>query len=83
MGHVAQMGERCIYCRRGNHFKDLGVDGKIILKLIIKKRSYFYYANPNRYTYFTLYLWHCGLHLKYGFNLATLFLINLIVCCTV
>jgi hypothetical protein len=56
MGHVELIGEKSIYCRRGNHFKDLGVDGKIILKSILKNGRYFYYANLNPYTYFTLYL---------------------------
>ena len=43
-GHVARMGERRRICRvlvgkpeGKNHLKDLGVDGRIILKLIFRK----------------------------------------------
>ena len=43
-GHVARMGRRETRTgfwwgesREGNHFEDIGLDGKIILKLIFKE----------------------------------------------
>jgi hypothetical protein len=43
VGHVAFIGERCVtgfswgYLRERDHFEDPGIDGRLILRWIVKK----------------------------------------------